>query len=124
MKKLFIAASLIIGMIAGAMVLSSFSEPKQEESIDYTDIMMADGWTYVGEYRGFREDHPGDNYYSKFVYVWEKGGMCGAYYWTLAYNHKYDPDEAVKHNHSNGKLMNSNGKWYFAYDGDRYIVDL
>jgi hypothetical protein len=28
MKKLFIAASLIIGMIAGAMVLSSFSEPK------------------------------------------------------------------------------------------------
>lgn len=30
MKKLFIAASLVIGMIAGAMVLSSFSEPKEK----------------------------------------------------------------------------------------------
>lgn len=31
MKKLFIAASLLIGMIASAMVLSSFCEPKSEE---------------------------------------------------------------------------------------------
>ncbi len=30
MKKLFIAASLLIGMIAGAMVLSSFTAQKQE----------------------------------------------------------------------------------------------
>lgn len=45
MKKLFIAASLIIGMIAGAMVLSSFSEPNSEE----INSLKQDGVLYDGD---------------------------------------------------------------------------
>lgn len=41
MKKLFIAASLLIGMIAGAIVLSSFSDPKQDSIVENTDVSFS-----------------------------------------------------------------------------------
>lgn len=116
MKKLFIAASLIIGMIAGAMVLSSFSEPKQGERNESTEITMADGWTRVGVYYGY--DMDGDRSYYKFT-IWEKEGMCNSYYWV--YNSDKNPDETRS---TTGVLrQNSEKKWYAALYGKNYYID-
>lgn len=47
MKKLFIAASLIIGMIAGAMVLCSFTTMKESENVSEVNCNVADEeWSY------------------------------------------------------------------------------
>lgn len=40
MKKLFIAATLLIVMVAGAMVLSSFSEPKENVMTECSDVSI------------------------------------------------------------------------------------
>lgn len=122
MKKLLIAASLLIGMIAGAMVLSSFSEPKEMDYKTCTEITMTDGWTYVGEYVGTTRD--GVTHRFK---IWEKEGMCNSFYW-VAYSKSYviqnwslNPDET---NFPSGVLRrNSEGKWYCAYNGDNYYID-
>jgi len=121
MKKLFIAASLIIGMIAGAMVLSSFSEPKEELNEDCIEITMADDWTYVGEYVGRTSDDETHRFK-----IWEKEGMCNSYYW-VAKSEYYDngwinnPDETRC---QTGVLRRNNeGRWYCAYRGDNYFID-
>lgn len=43
-KKLFVTATLFIGMIAGAMVFSSFKAPKEEKSTNAAQIQMNDSW--------------------------------------------------------------------------------
>lgn len=44
MKKLLISATLLIGMMAGAMVLSSFTEQKEGEKTPTKIAMEDDGW--------------------------------------------------------------------------------
>ena len=122
MKKLFIAASLLIGMIAGAMVLSSFSEPKEEINKDCMGICVKDdGWRRVGEYEGKTEDGK-----STTFIIWEKEGMCNAYYWVAYhYNaepHRENPDKAPAA--ATGALrQNRDGYWYAAYQGKNYFID-
>ena len=120
MKKLFIAASLIIGMIAGAMVLSSFSEPKENDNNACMEITMADGWTRVGQYQGVSKD-----YKSETFIIWEKEGMCNSYYWTSGCYKGADPDWHWDNDPSNvGALRkNRDGEWYAAYDGKNYFID-
>ena len=120
MKKLFIAASLIIGMIAGAMVLSSFSEANNKED-NKTEITMNDAWKRVGTYTGESRD----NEEREFV-IWEKDGMCNSYYWTTGLYGSYDPDWHWANNSDSqtGALRkNRNGEWYAAYAGKNYYID-
>lgn len=120
MKKLFIAASLIIGMVASAMVLSSFSEPKEMKNDSCTEITMADGWTKVGDYRGKTRDERKSAQFR----IWEKEGMCNQYYWVLydgSENGYENPDETQS---SSGVLrQNRDGEWYAAYYGENYYID-
>lgn len=119
MKKLFIAASLLIGMIAGAMVLSSFSEPKENDNNACMEITMADGWTRVGQYQGVSKD----NKTHEFV-IWEKEGMCNSYYWVDRHNQGYkNPDEVTSDTGKGVLRKNSEGKWYAAYIGVQYFID-
>ena len=118
MKKLFIAASLIIGMIAGAMVLSSFSEPKQDGKNESTEITMSDGWTRIGQYTGVTND----NKTQTFI-IWEKEGMCNAYYWTLSSWGSTTPDNVTTPSCHGVLRQNSEKKWYAAYDGKNYFID-
>lgn len=122
MKKLFIAASLLIGMIAGATVLSSFSEPQREIRKEKEQITMNEGWTKIGVYKG---EGPRRN--ETFV-IWQKEGMCNSYYWVnVPYSSNYrdcyytNPDEACS---TTGVLMKDrDDNWYAALYGDKYIID-
>ena len=116
MKKLFIAASLIIGMVTSAMVLSSFSEPNEMKNDSCTEITMADGWTKVGVYTGSARDGG-----TLIVVIWEKEGMCNQYYWVVAQAPVKNPDE-TKYDH--GVLrQNRDGEWYAACYGKNYYID-
>lgn len=116
MKKLFIAATLLIVMVASAMVLSSFSEPKEDVKNESVQITMNDGWTEVGEYTGSARD--GGTV--RFV-IWEKEGMCNQYYWVLAGVYVKNPDETE---YIHGVLrQNRDGEWYAAYNGKNYYID-
>ena len=121
MKKLFIAATLLIVMVAGAMVLSSFSEPKENLKNESVQITTNDDWNRIGEYYGY--DRDGKRSWYSFV-IWQKEGTCGAYYWTYAWD--VDPDYMKLNGDKNrtGELRkNSEGKWYAALDGTNYFID-
>lgn len=48
-KNLFVTAILLIGMIAGAMVFSSFKAPKQEKNTNVKQIEMQGPWKLFRE---------------------------------------------------------------------------
>ena len=101
------------------MVLSSFSEPKQEENIDCTEISTTDGWTSVGAFTGVSKDNKTNN----FV-IWEKEGMCNSYYWVDKFNCGYkNPDQVASDTFKGVLRKNSEGKWYAAYAGVQYFID-
>ena len=123
MKKLFIAASLIIGMIAGVMVLSSFSEPKQEIK-KCEKFSITDGWRKVGTCKGKCEDCYTIS--TETFHIWEKDGMCNAYYWVIPYqggvSDDLNPDE-VPSFYTGALRKNNDGKWYALYNGSKYYID-
>ena len=120
MKKVLITMAVLASMMAGAMVLSSFTAPKQDVK-EHSSITMYDEWTKVGSYYGYNRD--GEKSRCPFV-VWEKAGMCNSYYWTYdGYLYgPYDPDHAP--NGDTGVLRkNSEDKWYAAREGDNWFID-
>lgn len=119
MKKVLITMAVLTGMVAGGMVLSSFMAPKTNDEIEYSQISVNDGWRMVGVYTG-KADGIRDS--EQFV-VWEKDGMCNAYYWVLkdSTGHDKNPDET---NSSTGALRKDReGRWYCAYYGNNYYID-
>ncbi|MBR1800421.1 MAG: hypothetical protein IJ767_02855 [Bacteroidaceae bacterium] len=125
MKKVLISATLLIGMVASAVVFSSFTTPKENSEVLDTQISVQGDWREVGRYKGY--DANGRSSSWDFV-IWEKEGMCGAYYWT--YNNLitgvYNPDQVSedKHQRRGGKLMqNSEKKWYASLDGKQYFIN-
>lgn len=115
MKKLLIVASMLTGMVAGAMVLSSFSEPKEMKIGTCKEITMADDWTLVGKYYG--KDANGKQSGAMFT-IWQKEGMCNQYYWV--YSDDKTPDKTTA---AHGVLrQNKEGNWYAA-NGTNYFID-
>ena len=119
MKKILISATLLIGMMASAMVFSSFTTPKENAKV----LNVQGSWRRVASYYGY--DDSGKRSEHDFI-IWEKDGMCGAYYWT--YYLSGDPDEVSKSlggaNYT-GKLMtNSEGKWYATYAKKKWYISL
>lgn len=111
--------AVFIGMMGGAMVFSSFVAPKTNDETVCSQIDVNDGWREVGVYFG-RGQYYGHE--SRFR-IWEKDGMCNAYYWVYqntANDQDKDPD---KTSCPKGALrQNSNKEWYAAYDGEIYII--
>lgn len=121
MKKLFIAATLLIGMVAGAMVLSSFSEPKVVEEIACSRTELNDGWRVVGTYVGRYYFNGKISDTCTFV-IWEKEGMCNAYYWVVNNDPKKNPDQ-VDATSTGALRKNSENKWCAAFHYKTYIIE-
>ena len=119
MKKIMISATLLIGMMASAMVFSSFTTSK--ENIEVLNVQG--DWRRVGSYYGY--DDNGKRSDRDFI-IWEKDGMCGAYYWTCYMSG--NPDEVSSRPGGavyTGKLMkNSEGKWYTTYCSRKWYISL
>ena len=119
MKKVLISATMLIGMMASAMVFSSFTMPKENVNVLMSQNSVPNGWKEVGRYKGYRNGDDKD--YLTFI-IWEKPDMCGAYYWTTGPNASEGPDGPI-HKKCTGQLrQNSVKQWYAAYNGDIYII--
>ncbi len=81
MKKLLIAASLLIGMIAGAMVLSSFSEPKNGNVLE--GVMKIDPPTYWEGNAWLCTEQFSHPYL--YIKVYQVENQCNAYYAIVEY---------------------------------------
>ena len=115
--------AVLTGMVAGGMVLSSFVTPKTSNKTMCSEICMSDGWRKVGTFTGKTEPEPGYKSRTEGFVIWEKDGMCNAYYW-VARDWNYadkNPDETTQ---QTGALRkNSAGRWYAAYYGNIYYID-
>lgn len=96
MKKVFIAATLLIGMVTGAMVLSSFCEPKEESFLNdvYTNVPAI-------VYEGFAISYDDDVNPKLWIVVREFPNACNKYHaivehqkevFVVKENPKYDPE--------------------------------
>lgn len=120
MKKVLITMAVLTGMMAGAMVFSSFAAPETNEEAVCSQISANDEWTYIGSYYGYNRD--GDKSEYQFC-IWEKKNACNAYYWVYAAP-SYNPDQAASQGSKNGVLrQNSEKKWYCALNGTNYFID-
>ena len=123
MKKILITMAVLTGMVAGAMVFSSFTAPKNNDETVCSQISMNDGWRRVGKYTGKSDD----GQYLKFT-IWEKEGSCNAYYWVVDCQGvngvllgESNPDETRCD--TGAVRKNSEGRWYCAYGGRNYFID-
>jgi len=111
-----ITLAVLTGMVAGAMVFSSFAAPTTNDEIVCSQISANDEWTYIGSYHGYDRNGKESVYQFK---IWEKKNACNAYYWV--YGCSSNPDET---DCDNGVLrQNSEKKWYAAHDGNNYFID-
>lgn len=78
MKKLFIAASLIIGMIAGAIVLSSFTAQKQEGTKQLVITNVTDQLVASNLRCPYRDNRGYTGYHTINVYA--SDNACYSYY--------------------------------------------
>ena len=116
MKKVLITATLLIGMMASAMVFSSFTTPKLQNEALTSQVNAQEDWKMVGEYKGYKD---GDSR-PTFFKIWEKQGMCGAYYWVID-NGYANPDKASV-GYSGQLRQNREKQWYASWKGDIYII--
>lgn len=114
--------AILTGMVASSMVFSSFAAPKDERNNTYVKITVKDGWRMVGIYEG----KSADNWTQQFV-IWEKEGMCNAYYWVEKWGsdlkNQKNPDESESFVNKGILRQNSEKKWYAAYNGRNYFID-
>ena len=121
MKKVLITMAVLTSMVAGGMVFSSFAAPKTNDKSAHTQINANNGWRKVGVYFGQTDN---GKYGHNFA-IWEKDGMCNAYYWVDwscdPIQGNLNPDETRC---STGALRkNSEGRWYCAQDGYNYYIN-
>lgn len=83
MKKYFMIAFLLLGLIAGAMVLSSFATPKIEKRTDVSESYVDDeGWEDYCEVKAYLYKYSNGKYIDSGVY-WsscqvQRRAWCGA----------------------------------------------
>lgn len=124
MKKILITMAVLTNMVAGALVFSSFAAPKTNDETVCSQINANDGWRQVGKYQGRAEYRDGSSRDILTFVVWEKDGLCNAYYWVVANSGNYNPDEAARNYVSTGALRkNSEGRWYAACSSLIYYLD-
>jgi len=111
--------AVLTGMVAGAMVFSSFVVPKTNDETVCSQINANDGWRQVGEYTGYLE---GSQTVSLTFVIWEKDGLCNAYYWVIKNSQRNkNPDET---DCETGALRkNREGQWYAAFRGQIYFIN-
>lgn len=123
MKKVIISATLLIVMVAGAMVLSSFT--MSSKVIEYSQITVTVP-TYWEGYAGEDIGTPGKSIYIK---VYQSDGMCNSYYAVVV---KDDSQIVVRENpkdnrdkHGIARVDGHGGYQYFvSYRNSYYYFNL
>ena len=119
MKKVLISATLLIGMMASAMVFSSFTTPKENVEVLNNQVSAQDDWREVGRYSGYID---GKQTTTRFI-IWEKQGMCGSYYWTVC-GDIYDRPDNAKSGRTGKLMLDGKKNWYASLDGIIYYIHL
>lgn len=121
MKKLFIAASLLIGMIAGAMVLSSFSEPKKNEKTTCLQLIFKTPTYWEGHAR--RANNP--NAATLYIKVYQSEGQCNSYY-AVTTDNGYEEQMWVKENPDYVPRSSKIGqyKYYVTWHNQDYYFNM
>lgn len=121
MKKVLITMAVLTSMVAGAMMFSSFCEPKQNVNKKLLEATVKDGWREIGVFIG---TCPNCYYTAKFR-IWETKDACGSYYWVLL-DGDYDADEYRKNPDetrcAHGALRQRDGKWQAVVSGTIYTI--
>lgn len=113
--------AVLTGMVAGAMVFSSFAVPTHKESTDCSEVTIKDGWREVGVFIGTCKDC----YYSQKFRIWETRDACSSYYWVCNYSN-IDDEEFLKNPDEtrcyHGALRQRDGKWEAVIEGKVYTI--
>ena len=121
--------AVLASMVAGAMVFSSFTAPKQEKNVDFSDFSETsyynDTWVSFGSYTGYDRDGKNSGY--KFS-VWGRS-FNGRdviektdFYWTLR---DITPDKAMNQGEPYGNvIVAESGNCYVSFGGTVYSIDL
>lgn len=120
MKKLLLAALLIIGMVASTMVLSSFSEPKQEKSIDYL-LLNIPHPLYEGY--AYSYDHIKDEITDKLWIRVMPSTPLQALWWNADHYVHFDVYENPSYNPEQKEGSNSNN-YYLSFFGKKYYFNM
>lgn len=99
MKKLFIAASLLIGMIAGVMVLSSFCDLQENVDKERSSVCIQDNFIWEGA--AYCIDCGGIVY----AYIRVYQGQDGHYYALDRKDNKHIVKENPGYSRSNSKNL-------------------
>lgn len=122
MKKLLITASLIIGMIAGAMILSSFRETKQEKTIDNLSINVPhplfNGYAYSYDY--LKDEITNKIWITVWPHEpnkasWWNSGSQSIIRFDINENPNYNPEQTEGHN---------SNKYYISFFGKKYYFNM
>lgn len=112
MKKLLISMTLLIGMVAGVMVLSSFTTPKQNAKTECSQSeVAADSWKL------FRENVPYCDPAKKtcigYGFVWVNTDTYQITFSISKTGSKYDLSEYTKEEGYNMRFWHSPNSKYF-----------
>lgn len=95
MKKILITMAVLTGMVAGAMVFSSFAAPKQNEFMEIAQLNK-NVPTY---WEGYAYDKYGNN--KIYIKVYQVEGQCNAFKAADNYNNEYWVKENSKYDSDN-----------------------
>ena len=111
MKKLLISMTLLIGMVAGVMVLSSFTTPKQDTKAE--TMTTSTNLVYVKDIKCLEIDNVEGTYKMATRPLWKEENTCGVYY--IGFNMDYKPVRANKNKTYKGVNVSS-----YKYYADCY----
>jgi len=129
MKKFFIAATLLIGMVAGAMVLSSFNEPKENDDCIEKSALNVGVPTYWEGRAYYIPMGMSSNYID--IKVYQSEGQCNSYYavvqkdnsevWVKT-NMNYDP--SLSGTSDNARSQQNYYQYYVTYRNTDYRFNM
>ena len=119
MKKVLIVTAVLIGMMASAMVFSSFKAPKEEKNTEvYKFISNDDEWFMYGE-GSFYTCWSVDGVYYGGFYIWKNLNSGNHYYVGTPCG--VNPEDARRIGCKTGQMYkNRDGDWLFDCDGITY----
>lgn len=121
MKKILITMAVLTGMVAGAMVFSSFAAPNSNDNKERVQLNVNDPVFWEGEAKD------ADYYQKVYITVYQTVGQCNSFYaidkqnnqYWVKENPRYDPD-----NCRGGRGDTCNRKYYITKGGTNYYFNM
>lgn len=135
MKKVLFVVSLFIGMIAGAMVLSSFSEPKENDNNEYVKSKLKEPSYWQGRALVSIGSGriTGDYNTGLDITVYQTPNACNSFYAvitrTVAVSGNVGDEVWVRENsnydsYETNKYLQSYYKYYITYRGNDFFFNM